>query len=280
LVAHDFEMPKLLPALALLIVAPVFAQAPDAVPPIQDNSFLIEEAYNQGAGVVQHISTWEQDRDSHDWTSTFTQEWPFLSPKHQLSYTLEWGHTAGTIDRGGDGGLGDLAINYRYQLVGDGDAPVAFSPRLSLLLPTGDVEKGRGAGAAGLQVNLPLSVVVSPRLAAHTNVGFTWTPDAENQFGDKADNFSPQVGQSLIWLVHPRVNLMLEAVYASEESTAFPGHTETTRSFTVSPGIRWSYNLPSGLQIVPGIAVPIGVGPSDGDKAVFLYLSFEHPFGR
>jgi hypothetical protein len=251
----------------------MFAQGSDDVPPIQDNSFLIEEAYNQEMGVVQHITTWQQDRDSHDWNATFTQEWPFLSPKHQLSYTLAWEHA-------GSGGPGDLAINYRYQFVGDGNAPVAFSPRWTLLVPTGDAKKGRGAGEAGLQVNLPLSVVVSPRLAAHTNVGFTWTPNAEDEFGDKADNFSPQLGQSLIWLVHPRVNLMLEAVYANEESTVSPGRTEKTKSFTISPGIRWSYNLPSGLQIVPGIAFPIGVGPSDGEKAVFLYLSFEHPFGR
>ena len=34
------------------------------------------------------------------------------------------------------------------------------------------------------------------------------------------------------------------------------------------------------LQIVPGIAVPIGVGPSRGEKGIFLCLSFEHPFGK
>jgi hypothetical protein len=266
--------------LVLLLASPIFAQTSDAVPPIQDNSFLIEEAYNQEMGVVQHISTWQQDRDSHDWNATFTQEWPFLSPKHQLSYTLAWDHAAGAFGEEGSGGPGDLALNYRYQLVGDGNAPVAISPRLTLLLPTGDEKKGRGAGAAGLQVNLPLSVVVSPRLSTHTNVGFTWTPDAEDEFGDKADNFTPQLGQSLIWLVHPRVNLMLEAVYANEETTVSPGRTEKSDSLTISPGIRWSYNFPSGLQIVPGIAFPIGVGPSDGEKAVFLYLSFEHPFGR
>ncbi len=48
----------------------------------------------------------------------------------------------------------------------------------------------------------------------------------------------------------------------------------------VSPGIRWSYDFESGLQIVPGIALPIGVGPSRGEKSAFLYLSFEHPFGK
>ena len=31
-------------------------------------------------------------------------------------------------------------------------------------------------------------------------------------------------------------------------------------------------------EIVPGLAVPIGIGPSRGDRQVFFYLSFEHPF--
>jgi hypothetical protein len=29
---------------------------------------------------------------------------------------------------------------------------------------------------------------------------------------------------------------------------------------------------------VPGVAVPIGLGPSHGDRSLLLYLSFEHPF--
>jgi hypothetical protein len=52
------------------------------------------------------------------------------------------------------------------------------------------------------------------------------------------------------------------------------------RSAFVSPGVRWSYDFESGLQIVPGIAFPIGVGPSRREKSVFLYLSFEHPFRK
>jgi hypothetical protein len=36
-------------------------------------------------------------------------------------------------------------------------------------------------------------------------------------------------------------------------------------------------NFKSGLQIVPGIGVPIGVGPSRGEYGALLYLSLEHP---
>ena len=61
---------------------------------------------------------------------------------------------------------------------------------------------------------------------------------------------------------------------------AGPGLKSRTESFYISPGIRWAYNFSSGLQIVPGIAVPIGTGPSKGERAVFLYLSFEHPMWK
>jgi hypothetical protein len=40
----------------------------------------------------------------------------------------------------------------------------------------------------------------------------------------------------------------------------------------------WAFDFRSGLQIVPGAAYTIGLGPSDGARALFLYLSFEHPF--
>jgi hypothetical protein len=45
----------------------------------------------------------------------------------------------------------------------------------------------------------------------------------------------------------------------------------------INPGVRFALNCESGLQVVPGIGVPIGTGPSAGEYGVFLYLSFEHP---
>ncbi len=267
--------PRLGALFAALLAAFTFSAPPivRADGPIADNSFLIEEAYNQEPGVVQHIFTWQRDRDSGDWEGSFTQEWPFLSQKHQLSYTL-------VGSRGDFGtGFGDVALNYRYQWL-DGSSGVAFSPRASLLLPTGDVDEGRGSGAVGLQINLPLSIELAPRWVAHTNAGLTWTPDAENAFGDQADTLSSSVGQSLVWLAHPKFNVLVEAVYANEQIPIGRGRTGHEPSFVVSPGLRGAWDFASGLQIVPGIAFPIGVGPSSGENGVFLYLSFEHPFGQ
>src|SRR5262249_32007190 len=53
-------------------------------PAIEDNNFLVEEAYNQEFGVVQHIQNFQRYWNSKDWIYTFPQEWPVdASPRHQ-----------------------------------------------------------------------------------------------------------------------------------------------------------------------------------------------------
>jgi hypothetical protein len=73
---------------------------------------------------------------------------------------------------------------------------------------------------------------------------------------------------------------MLETYYANAQTVAAPGTTAWSQTLLLSPGVRWAYNFSNGLQIVPGLAVPIGVGPSAGERGVFVYLSFEHPFQK
>jgi len=242
--------------------------------PIQDNSFLVEEAYNQDPGVIQHISTFQRGRESRDWVYTFTQEWPVPRETHQLSYTVPVERIHASPD--GHAAPGDIALNYRYQLLGDGQARVAMAPRFSLLLPVGNAAQSRGAGATGYQVDVPVSLVVNERFVTHTNVGMTLTPHQENPSGERASTTAWNVGQSLVWLAHPNVNGLLEVVYTGGETVVGAGRTAPARSCYVSPGVRWAMNL-GRLQIVPGIAAPIGVGPSRGEQALFFYLSFEHP---
>lgn len=260
--------------LALVAASPLRAQTDTAAAtgPIQDNSFLVEEAYNQDPGVVQHISNLIRDRGG-DWTYTLTQEWPLWGVKNQFSYTIPLAHTAGST------GIGDVFVNYRYQLVGDADAAVAVSPRLSVILPTGDEKKGFGNGGVGLQGAVPLSVVViKDQLVTHSNAGLTWTPKARDAAENKAATTSVYLAQSVVWLVRPMFNVFVEGLWTRDESVAGPGSTSSSNSATISPGIRFGWNLPHGLQVVPGVAVPIGVGPSAGERSLFLYLSFEHPF--
>jgi len=268
--------PLLRRLLPVLLLAAVLTAQEKKEGPIQDNSFLVEEAYNQEPGVVQHISTFTRYQESKDWLYTFTQEWPVGGLAHQLSYTLPWQRLGASMN--GRQAFGDVALNYRYQLLGDGEAKVAIAPRLTVLLPTGDERRGYGRGATGVQVMFPVSWVLSEALVSHWNLGATRTPNARNTFGEKATTQDLALGQSFIWLLNPRFNVLLEYMHTSSQAVAGHDQTQVQTATYLSPGVRWAHNFPSGLQIVPGIAVPIGVGASRGEKAVFLYLSFEHPF--
>src|SRR5205823_2325829 len=131
---------------ALLAVASTQAgaQARAAPPSISDNSFLMEEAYNQERGVVQHIS--------------------------------------------------------------------AFPPF-------------RGAGALGVQANLPASVVVASRLVTHWNAGATVIPSAQNAVGDKATTVAYNLGASVVWLARPTFNALLEIVWTRKGAVTGAGRT-------------------------------------------------------
>ncbi len=77
-------------AWAALVVAlgPVAAAAQEGVEPekIRDNLFLLEEAYNQEPGVIQHIQSYRRGNDG--WSYSFTEEMPVPKERHQLSVTL------------------------------------------------------------------------------------------------------------------------------------------------------------------------------------------------
>jgi Putative MetA-pathway of phenol degradation len=238
---------------------------------IQDNSFLVEEAYNQERGVVQHIGVLELARRGGDWSFDFTQEWPAPDMRHQLSYTVPMARV------GGRSGFGDVALNYRYQLLGEGGGPLAVAPRFSVVLPTGDSDEGVGGGSGGVEVNLPVSLLVGERFVAHWNLGGSRTFSAEGQGNEEVDLDGIFAAQGLIWLARPTLNLMLEARWDRIETFAGSGRVEHDESLVVSPGARFAQNL-GDLQVVYGLAFPVEVGAGDGEKSALLYLSFEHPF--
>jgi len=236
-------------SLVLLLVAVGPSGRPAVAQGIADNSFLIEEAYNQEPGVVQHISVWQRSLRAAPWAFTFTQEWPLVTQRHQLSYTVPFQRTESPARQTG---FGDVAINYRYQLHFT-EHGSAIAPRVSLLLPTGSETRGLGSGSVGGQVNLPISVPLGSAFVSHWNAGVSAVPDVTTY----------SLGASMIWLLRPTFNVMLEVVWTDQ--------TSGTHDVVVNPGIRWAHNFASGLQIVPGLSFPDA-------RAALLYLSFEHRF--
>ena len=172
--------------------------------------------------------------------------------------------------------VGDLFVNYRYQLAGP-EGAVAAAPRVSLLLPTGRAAEGSGADAWGVQVNLPVSVRLGDAAVTHWNAGATVLPRASNELGERATIRAYNLGASAIWLARSRFNVMLEASWTRAEEVVGPSTVRGAELFLVMPGVRWAHDFRSGLQVVPGVGYAFDVGSSGGD-ALVVYLSFEHGF--
>ncbi len=255
--------------LVLVGVGVAVAQAPEPFE-IMDNSFLVEEAFNQEAGIFQNILTMTNARSG--WEIGFTQEWPVHSMRHQASFTLPF---AGA---GGQQRVGDLQLNYRYQLLTEAPGRPAFSPRLSVILPNGD------RGAVGWQINLPLSKQVGD-FYLHANGGATWFPHVEGLPAPSGGGsvelalLTPHVSGSVIYRVRPMFNLLVEGVFESVESLVSTRDTGREGTVTLSPGARGGWNF-GEHQMILGVAVPLTWTGGTTETAVFGYLSYELPFGR
>ena len=254
--------------LLLSLAAPALArQAAPAAQPfrISDNSFLVEEAFNQEAGIFQNI--FNAARSNGEWAATFTQEWPVVSQTHQFSYTLAWVN-------GDQDSFGDALLNYRYQAMLEGPGRPAFSPRISLVLPT--ATNSAGSDSMGLQFNLPFSKQ-SGDVYWHWNAGLTWLPSARSGT-DRHSLESPFLAGSAIVRLHPMFHAMLETVLNFDESPDGLG-TVHEQLFTISPGARGGWDI-GDHQLILGVAVPVTWGSGERETAAFFYASYELPFKK
>ena len=232
----------------LILAATTSAHAQTTAPrpfEILDNSFLVEEAFNQEAGIFQNILLIQRSGSGTP-SFEFTQEWPLGGPLHQLSYTVP-------IE---DGRLTGLGLNYRLQLLSETASGPAFSPRLTVLLARGSDSEN------ALQLNLPVSKQFGD-FYVHANAGYIMTRGASPQ---------PTAGGSLIYRVRPLINLMLESVVRAHEY-------DRQHSLILSPGIRAAINA-GDKQLVLGAAVPFGLLQQDEARSLLAYLSYELPFRR
>ena len=249
---------------------------------VADNSFFLEEAYNQEDRVVQHIISVTIPAHRVDQgTISFTEEVPLSGQKHQLALTIPY-----EVREFYEDGMGDLSIHYRYQLLPATDR-FAMSPRLSVMYGSTIGSAGVYDAALGFELGIPVSAQIGNRLDLHLNAsaacwpnadfdGVTFGVDCEPNY-ESETLFDLRAGAGLIWHVSRNLNSLLEVVYTAEDTRflALPGFTS---SVITSPGARAAINIGS-LQVVPGFAVPIEF--SDGGHikvGYFFYLSLEHPY--
>jgi hypothetical protein len=244
--------------LSLLLATTASAQDPDAKRPfeISDNSFLVEEAFNQEAGIFQNILLFQRPH-GREWSLEFTQEWPVFSQRHQFSFTVPLEAVKPPAMEDYDVARGTIGLNYRYQLTMEESSGIAVSPRISLLVP-------RRGSDVGVQFNLPASKQFA-NVYAHANAGFT--SDGDTRW---------HVGGSLIYRAWPMVHLMLESVFRADEHETLAGPED---GWLVSPGVRAGFNL-ADHQLVLGAAVPIGLLNNYDTQDFIAYISWELPFMR
>jgi hypothetical protein len=250
---------------------------------IEDNSFFVEEAYNQDPGVVQHIFTavFNNDSRTRGWNFNFTQEWPLYGKDHQISYTIPSSHFRDGSDR--IFGLGDILINYRYQLLDEDEDKPALAPRFSLILPTGSRDRGTGNGVVGYQWELPVSKKLGSSFAVHGNFGLTYLPSVRARLDGSTGPLSPKrslvsysLGASAIYALLPRFHLMLEWVGQFEESIDDAGKSRRDFVPMIAPGFRTALVNEENVQVVVGAAAPIGLNRKADNYGALLYFSIEH----
>jgi hypothetical protein len=248
---------------------PVSSAAAQTQPPrfrITDNSFLVEEAFNQEAGIFQNIFVVTRSRNGQ-WDGSFTQEWPLGGSRHQLSFTLPFSLASGL------GEVSDVLLNYRLQVCGEGRWRPAFSPRVSAVFASSPERRSLGPSGTGIQVNLPVSKAFD-RFYVHANAGATWLKEPADEVAHIAEHrtATPSAAGSLIWAATPMFHVMLEVYGQSAEQTI--GSRENI--VIIVPGFRTGWNF-GDRQVVAGFGASFTRGDVQ-DNGVLFYLSVEMPF--
>lgn len=240
---------------------------------IEDNSIMIEEAYNQEERVVQHIFSLERISETDTpFDFSFTQEWPIGGRMHQLSYSIPISFTKNNGNT-----PGDIWLNYRYQLIDD--ETFAVCPRASFILPTGKVNTGNGNNKVGFEFNIPTSKRFTNNFVMHYNAGYNIIPNAEH-FGSSG-SFSKTIndffiGASGIWLATYNFNLLLELLFENHSSRE-KDNSSRINTTVINPAIRFAIDTGS-LQIVPILSAPTYFDEEKTTTNILFYISFEHNF--
>lgn len=244
---------------------------------LQSDEFLVETAYLQDIGEFVHKFTFAR-KDPKTWSAVFTEEVTLGNEKHNVVFSIP-AHLAGSASERSRG-LGDLEVEYFYGLYGNNESRITVSPGVAVSLPTGDHHKELGSGAPGISFKIPVSILLTKRFATNSLVEATYTKSHRNSENEQASTLDYEIGQSFVWFAKPKLNVFVEALWERSQEVSGPDLKKNEHSFVISPAVRWAYEFKNGLTIAPGIAAPIGLGPSFGEHNIFFYITFAHPLSK
>ncbi len=245
--------------------------------PIEDNSFLLSEGYNQDPGVVQVIQGFQWAPSSQDWSHFAAIEVPIVTEKHQLTLQTSLLH-AGTASTPVE--FGDLMLNYQYWLISEGS--VYLAPRVGFYLPTGSYQRSAGSGTLGVMTGISFTANFSEKLAHHWSADVVVYPLSRATDGSSATTLDATLATSIVWRPLWFFNLLTEVLLVSDQSPT-PG-SGSTRAWNgiLNPGTRFliRFGKKRPWEIVPGVSVPLVWSIAGGSVTlgVFGYLSVEGPW--
>lgn len=236
-------MRSLLFVLICSVGAPSFAQLS-----LPNSSFLLEEGWRADSGVNQHAIAYGDRR----WSYTWSQEFAAPARPHRFGWSASVQATDSVSQ------LGDLSLDYVWQLKGTDADRIAVAPHLSFVTP---LQGGEDRNAV-VVASLPLSMRHGARAATHWNVRAAWTAALH-------EPFELVVAAGLVRLIGDRMAAVVETEFRPLD-----------REVTISAGARWNPARSSGSGIVPGIAVPMTISRDDRSVSVLFHVMFEHQLSR
>lgn len=241
---------------------------------IEDNSFYLEEGFNQDAGMVQFIQSYEMSTRVSQGLYDLTIEMPITDKVHQWSYGFE------ALNKGNEGrqDIGDSVLSYRYQSLNrDG---YLMAERFGLILPTGSVEHETSNGVLGLDFKYAATIPVATLWMNHWNVGSRILPNSK-RFKQKVRVSEQEysLATSGVYLYSDHLNLILEAIFTNFNGFGDEGEKITENAITLNPGIRVDFDIDwNATQVVPGISFPARFVGGLIEQGILFYLSFEPNF--
>ena len=84
------------------------------------------------------------------------------------------------------------------------------------------------------------------------------------------------MGQSVVWIIGPRLNALVDVVWTREPERGSDGRTAPRQSWTLCPAVRWAHTV-GDVVIAPAVGVVLG---GDGGPSGLVSIAIEHGFGR
>jgi hypothetical protein len=290
--------------LALFGAAPAYGQTAGE-PEEPDYAFIVGGPYTQLKDSIQVIHAFNYGTRRFSLPSAARNEDEFL-----FFFRTEWGFTdrleldvitpvSGSRERmsgsptSSDYAYSDTILGLRYRMLTEENAPFTLTMGPQLILPTGSVRKGTGAGSAGFAWDVsaakdwggPVFVFASANYSALPSAN-DLTPGSSRDFTLHGAEWATALGiralERPVGETNHDVHVFLETG-GSWNHEVSPGLTVGTRdsklAWVFAPGVRYGFITAKKTLVEIGVSVPIGMGPNGPKKGIIIQFQYERVFG-